>query len=90
MHIHVHVHTCWALCVYTYPYTYSTRIYTLISHCVRACIYVINATNGVFAEGNCTRSALSYQRDCHMQKMSCPFCVVCIREDVNVVEASLS
>ena len=32
---------------------------------------------------------LSFQRDCRIQKISCSFCVKFIREDVNVVEASL-
>jgi hypothetical protein len=80
---------CIYTCIYMHTAQFICEVYTHTSQCVRACI-VFNVTDGVIAEGECTHSALSFQRDCCIQKISCSFCVKYILKDVNVVEASLS
>jgi hypothetical protein len=44
-----------------------------VMNCIRACMWSMYASDGVIAEGECTHPALSFQRDCRVQKISCSF-----------------
>ena len=53
---------------------------SLYNACELACEQCFR--HGVIAEGEYTHSALSFQRDCRIQKISCSFCIEYINEDV--------
>ena len=93
MHI-AHYIRVYTRTIYTYIRAYTCilrTIYASLYACITMCasMYVFNASDGVLAEGEYTHSASFVQRDCRIQKISCSFCVKFIRDDVNVVEASL-
>ena len=74
MHIHAYCALYTRIHAY-YIYTY-IRAYTCILRTIYASLhayftmcasmYVFNATDGVFAEGEWTHTALSFQRDCRI------------------------